>query len=138
MKWKIRQQVHATPQIQAVSSEFLVVEINRSFVGRGNSRDAADQGGLAGPIWPEQTDDLSGFNQERNPVERPNRTIGFQDSSKLDIHLRDEDKKRTGKDKLLLDRQAGVFPSVDAAVEMVNGLKVVLLKNLQRLGAAAA
>jgi hypothetical protein len=61
----------------------------------------------------------------------------FQHSSKLDIHLRDEDKKQTVQGKLFLDRQPGVFPSVDAVVEMINGLEIVLLKYLQRAGAAA-
>lgn len=55
----------------------------------------------------------------------------FQHSSKLDIRLRGEDKKRAGESKLFLDRQAGVFPSVDPVVEMVNGLEIVLLKYLQ-------
>ena len=39
---------------------------------------------------------------------------------------------------LFLYRQAGVFPSVNAAVEMVNELEIVFLKDFQRSGAAAA
>src|SRR5258705_48948 len=37
-----------------------------------------------------------------------------------------------------LDRQAGIFPCVDAAVEMVNRLEIVFLKVLQGLAAPAA
>ena len=40
--------------------------------------------------------------------------------------------------KLFLNRQARIFPSVDAAIEMVDGLKIVFLKIFQRLSAAAA
>ena len=40
--------------------------------------------------------------------------------------------------QLFLNGQAGIFPGVDAAVEMVNGLEIVLLKVLQGLAAAAA
>ena len=66
-------------------------------------------------------------------VEGANRAIGFEHSSKLDIHLRDEDKAENGLGnyKLFLNWQAGVFPSVDASIKMVDGLEIVLLKYLQ-------
>src|SRR6185503_15020103 len=41
--------------------------------------DDVDQGGLAGPVRPEQAEELSFFDGERDPVERPQRAVVFFD-----------------------------------------------------------
>jgi hypothetical protein len=75
MEGDVGQDMEAAAEIGAVAVEFLVVKIDGALIRGSDAGEAAEESGLSGAIRPQEGDDLSRLEFQRDAIERPYGTV---------------------------------------------------------------